>query len=147
MVLFRSIFLDSNPLLVFTTHNSNNGWLDMGSAECKNAVISWATAATEGQPVKIQLYHADFIFSAVLSKNNCTFAGRERKRGFAAQNTCIFAGSRWIRVRIAPETLAFGWSGRAIRTAHPLFFPLARLWTFHGHIPLHFPRFCRRKRG
>jgi hypothetical protein len=63
----------------------------MGGPACKNAVVSWAAAATEGRHVKVQLFHADFIFVGVLSKNNCTFAGRERKRGLAAQNNCIFA--------------------------------------------------------
>jgi hypothetical protein len=65
----------------------------MGCPACKSAVISWATAATEGHHVKVQLFHANFIFVAVLSKNNCTFAGGELKRGLVAKNNCIFAGS------------------------------------------------------
>jgi hypothetical protein len=91
---FRSIFLDSNPLLVFTKRNPKNRWLDMGGPACKSAVISWATAGTEGHDVNVQLIRADFIFLAVLSKNNCTFAGRGRKRRLAAKNNCIIASSR-----------------------------------------------------
>jgi hypothetical protein len=64
---------------------------DMGCSACKNAVISWATAATEGHPVKVQLVHPDFIFLADSSKYNCIFAGGEQKRGIVAKNNCIFA--------------------------------------------------------
>ncbi|MDF2922311.1 MAG: hypothetical protein K0R57_1225 [Paenibacillaceae bacterium] len=49
---FRSIFPDSNLLLVFTKPHPKNGWLDMGGAACKNTVILSATAGTEGPACK-----------------------------------------------------------------------------------------------
>jgi hypothetical protein len=49
---FRSIFLDSNPLLVFTKHHLNNRWLEMRGAKCKNTVHLSVTAATEGPACK-----------------------------------------------------------------------------------------------